>query len=51
MIENTARKAANDPNPSKPPERAPPENIFPTSAKRPPPASNQIDSIKRTITT
>ena len=38
IIENTARKAPNDPKPSNPPERAPPENISPTSDKSPPPA-------------
>ena len=51
IIENTARNAPNVPKPSKPPERAPPENIFPTSDKRPPPAFAQIANIKRIITT
>ena len=51
IIEKTAMKAAKDPKPSKPPERAPPENISPTSDKRPPPACAQIANIKNIITT
>ena len=44
-------KAPNDPKPSKPPERVPPENMFPTSEKSPPPALAQITIIKSIITT
>ena len=51
IIENTARKAPNDPKPSKPPERVPLENIFPTSERRLPPTSAHIDIIKIIITT
>ena len=51
IIENTARKAANDPNPSKPPERAPPENIFLPSDQTSPPAFAEIDRINTFITT
>ena len=34
IIENTAKKAPKDPRPSKPPERSPLENIFPTSESK-----------------
>ena len=46
IIENTAKKAPNDPNPSKPPDLSPPENIFPTSVSKPPPAFAHIAIIK-----
>ena len=51
IIENTAKKAPKDPRPSKPPERCPLENMFPTSERRPPPTSDQIDIINIIITT
>jgi translation initiation factor IF-3 len=41
-------KAAKDPKPSKPPERAPPENIFPTSDKSPP-FLTKGDKVKFTV--
>ena len=50
IIENTAMKAPIVPRPSKPPVRSPPENIVPTSEKRPPPALAQITIIKKIIT-
>ena len=50
MIENTAKKAPNDPKPSKPPVLSPPENIFPTSENNPPPALAQIIIINSIIT-
>ena len=51
IIENTAKKAPKDPRPSKPPERSPLENIFPTSERRLPPTFAQIVIINKIITT
>ena len=50
IIPNTAMNAPNDPKPSKPPVRSPPENIVPTSEKSPPPALAHITNIKTIIT-
>ena len=50
IIENTAKKAPNDPKPSKPPDLSPPENIVPTSENNPPPALAHIISINKIMT-